>query len=95
MRCPNCGELRHLNWYKAFNRPKEFEGELNVIYQCPTAKGGCNHAFSPGNPEIMEAFLSGKLVPVDSIPDLIYQALGFDPRPKADSNAHTEEVANG
>ena len=97
LRCPGCGEIRHLHWYRVFDRPPEFEKELNVIYQCATYKGGCGHAFSPGDPQIMEAYLSGKLVPVELIPDLIYQALGFDPRPRrqADSNADTEEVANG
>lgn len=95
MRCPNCGELRHLHWYKAFDRPDEFARELNVIYQCPSHKGGCGHAFSPGDPDVMEAFLSGKLVPVESIPDLIYRGLGFDPRPMADSTTDTEEGANG
>jgi hypothetical protein len=95
LRCPGCGELRHVHWYRVFDRPAEFQRDLNVIYQCPTFKGGCNHVFSPGDPDVMEAYLSGKLVPVELIPALIYQALGYDPRPKADSIAHTEEDANG
>lgn len=94
LRCPNCGQVQHLHWYRAFDRPAEFARELNVIYQCPTYKGGCNHVFSPGDPQIMEAYLSGKLVPVEAIPDLIYAALGFDPRPKADFTTDTEEDAN-
>lgn len=92
--CPNCGVARHLQWYRAFDRPAEFISELNVIYQCPTYKGGCGHAFSPGDSDVMEAYLSGKLVPVEAIPDLIYRALGFDPRPRADSIADTKEDAN-
>ena len=94
LRCPGCGELRHLHWYRAFDRPPEYEEDLNVIYQCTKARGGCGHAFSPGDPGIMQAYLSGKLVPVEMIPDLVYRGLGFDPRPKADSSDDTEEEAN-
>lgn len=95
LRCPNCGELRYPQWYRVFDRPDEFKRELNVIYQCTTARGGCGHAFSPGDPDIIESYLSGRMVPVEAIPDLIYAALGHDPRPRqADSNADTE-VANG
>jgi hypothetical protein len=95
LRCPGCGELRHLHWYRAFDRPPAYERELNVIYQCTKARGGCGHAFSPGDPQILEAYLSGELVPVAMIPDLIYRGLGHDPRSQhPHSNGVSEEVAD-
>lgn len=94
LRCPNCQELRHLNWYTAYDIPEAFKADLNAVYQCPHYKGGCGHVFSPGDPQIISDYLAGKLVPVEAIPDLIYAGLGFDPRGKR-NNGDREEGANG
>lgn len=66
MRCPNCEQLGDvlLN-FTPLERSAKYEGELNIIYVHRRALGGCGHAFSPGNLEILAAYLAGELVPRD------------------------------
>lgn len=62
MVCPNCLTPRHIFAYRELQRNPSFEGELNVIYQCPKKKGGCGHYFSPGEQRLLGAILSGDVV---------------------------------
>lgn len=64
LRCPNCLELGDvLVDFKPLDRPERFRDELNVIQCHLKSRGGCGHVFSPGDPWIMQAYLSGELVP--------------------------------
>lgn len=70
IRCPNCEELRNplaldkkTRELKRFGRNEKYALELNIVYQCVKATGGCGHIFSPGDQRIMMAYLAGDLVP--------------------------------
>jgi len=66
MVCPNCElEREPLNQreFKRLDRNEDYADELNVVYQCVKSTGGCGHIFSPGDQNIIRAFLAGDLVP--------------------------------
>lgn len=70
MLCPNCEQKRDPSDESQFKRldvSQRYKHELNVVYVCARHSGGCGHVFSPGNPEIIAAYLAGKLVPADSL----------------------------
>lgn len=56
LRCPRCGTVSDILSYFAFDRPEQFEQELNVVYKCRARvrqpKSGnvepCRCIFSPG-----------------------------------------------
>lgn len=60
LRCPKCEELGDL--FRDFNpleRNERYRDELNMVYKHKV----CGHVFSPGDPWIIAAYLSGDLVP--------------------------------
>lgn len=60
LRCPKCEELGDL--FRDFNpleRNERYRDELNMVYK----HRRCGHVFSPGDPWIIAAYVSGDLVP--------------------------------
>jgi hypothetical protein len=70
MRCPNCELLRDptiAREFKRLDRNEKYVSELNVVYQCVKTTGGCGHVFSPGDQNIIRAYLAGDLVPASHL----------------------------
>ena len=62
LRCPKCEELGDLfRDFKPLERNERYRDELNMVYK--HIRGGCGHVFSPGDPWIIAAYISGDLVP--------------------------------
>lgn len=60
LRCPKCEQLGDLFAdFKALERNEKYREELNMVYK----HRGCGHVFSPGDPQIIAAYLAGDLVP--------------------------------
>jgi hypothetical protein len=62
--CPNCereGDI--LLDFAALERNPSYAKDLNPVYRCRKDRDGCGHVFSPGDPWIIQAYLSGDLVP--------------------------------
>ena len=60
LRCPKCEELGDLfRDFRALERNEKYRDELNMVYK----HRGCGHVFSPGDPQIIAAYLAGDLVP--------------------------------
>lgn len=57
MMCPRCKQSRDILDYKPFDRTVAYEEDLNPVYKCPKAKGGCSYIFSPGERTVLEALL--------------------------------------
>lgn len=80
MRCPNCELLRNPLDHKQFKRmdlKEKYAQHLNVVYMCVKTRDswgvviegeGCGHVFSPGDQQILMAFLAGDLVPAQRKP---------------------------
>lgn len=69
MRCPHCELLRNPlsdREFKRLDRNEKYATELNIVYQCVKATGGCGHVFSPGDQRILMAYLAGDLVPAQN-----------------------------
>lgn len=69
MICPHCEIERNpldQRELKRLDRNEKYAHELNVVYQCVKATGGCGHIFSPGEQEIIMAYLRGDLVPAST-----------------------------
>lgn len=63
-RCPKC--KKEGDWFFHFRElelVEEHRRELNPVYKHLPWRGGCGHVFSPGDPQIMEAYLAGDLIP--------------------------------
>lgn len=70
MRCPNCEQLRdplNQRQFKRLDRNEKYAHELNIVYQCVKSTGGCGHVFSPGDQNIIRAYLAGDLVPASHV----------------------------
>lgn len=70
MLCPNCEQLRDPmdeRQLKRQHRVDKYAHETNVIYLCVKKTGGCGHLFSPGEQEIIAAYLRGDLVPAEHL----------------------------
>jgi hypothetical protein len=66
--CPGCereGDI--LLDFIALDRNPVYAKDLNPIYRCRKDRGGCGHVFSPGDPWIIQAYLSGDLVPREAL----------------------------
>jgi uncharacterized protein (DUF983 family) len=60
LRCPKCEQLGDLfRDFRALERSDKYAHELNMIYK----HKACGHVFSPGDPQIIAAYLAGDLVP--------------------------------
>ena len=60
LRCPNCEQVgSYPGDFKALNLNEKYKKDLNPVYK----HMGCKHVFSPGDPWIISAYLSGELVP--------------------------------
>jgi hypothetical protein len=60
LRCPKCEELGDLfRDFRALERSEKYRDELNMVYK----HRGCGHVFSPGDPQIIAAYLAGDLIP--------------------------------
>ena len=60
LRCPKCEELGDLfGDFNPLERNERYRDELNMVYK----HKACGHVFSPGDPWIIAAYLSGDLVP--------------------------------
>lgn len=71
LRCPKCSALGHpFRDFKPLELVEQYRHELNPIYKHRKDRGGCGHVFSPGDPWIIEAYLSGDLVPKSSVDQL-------------------------
>jgi hypothetical protein len=69
--CPGCEtEADFLYAFKALDRPEKFSRDTNPIYKHRRDRGGCGHVFSPGDPWIIEAYLSGDLIPATVVTEL-------------------------
>jgi len=64
LRCPGCEALGDpfVN-FRPLQRNERYARELNIVYVHRRDRGGCGHVFSPGEIWVMEAYLSGDLVP--------------------------------
>lgn len=64
LRCPGCEALGDpfVN-FRPLQRNERYASELNIVYVHRRDRGGCGHVFSPGDIWVMEAYLSGDLVP--------------------------------
>lgn len=68
LRCPKCLTLGHpFRDFTPLELVDRYRRELNPVYKHVVHKGGCGHVFSPGDPWIIEAYLSGDLVPKASL----------------------------
>lgn len=86
MRCPNCEQLRdpvNQREFKRLDRNEKYANELNIVYQCVKSTGGCGHVFSPGDQQIMRAYLAGDLVPAEHL------------RQRQSENAEPGHIQNG
>ena len=62
LRCPWCEQLGDLfGDFKPLERNERYRDELNMVYK--HVRNNCGHVFSPGDPWIIAAYLSGDLVP--------------------------------
>ena len=62
LRCPKCEQLGDLfGDFRPLERNERYRDELNMVYK--HIRGGCGHVFSPGDPWIIAAYVSGDLVP--------------------------------
>lgn len=52
--------------FKALDLNEKYRHDLNPVYK----HMGCGHVFSPGDPWIIAAYLSGELVPIRMVTDL-------------------------
>lgn len=60
LRCPHCEDVgKLLGDFVALQRNPKFAHDLNPVYR----HKGCGHVFSPGDPWIIQAYLTGELVP--------------------------------
>lgn len=63
LRCPNCEVLGDpFADFKPLRFVEQYRHELNRVLLHRRDRGGCGHVFSPGDPWIVEAYLSGDLV---------------------------------
>jgi uncharacterized protein (DUF983 family) len=66
LRCPKCEQLGDLfRDFRALERNEKYAHELNMIYK----HKACGHVFSPGDPQIIAAYLAGDLVPRSLLDD--------------------------
>jgi hypothetical protein len=63
MRCPHCEEDGTMGDFKALDLNEKYKHDLNPVYK----HLGCGHVFSPGDPWIVAAYLSGELVPAEMV----------------------------
>lgn len=64
LRCPKCEELCDPFYhFKPLQFVAKYERELNRVLQHRRDRGGCGHVFSPGEPWIIQEYISGNLVP--------------------------------
>lgn len=62
--CPGClAEGDPLYHFKTLHMNPDFAHELNAIQIHRRDREGCGHVFSPGEPSILQAYLSGELIP--------------------------------
>lgn len=60
LRCPHCEEVgAYPGDFRALDLNEKYKGDLNPVYK----HMACKHVFSPGDPWIISAYLSGELVP--------------------------------
>jgi len=63
LRCPHCEQLGDPFYhFKPLQFVEQYQRELNRVLQHRRDRGGCGHVFSPGDPWIIQAYLSGDLV---------------------------------
>ena len=66
LRCPKCEQLGDLfRDFRVLERSEKYAHELNMIYNHKS----CGHVFSPGDPQIIAAYLAGDLVPRSLLDD--------------------------
>lgn len=64
LRCPKCEALGDPFYhFKPLQFVDKYERELNRVLQHRRDRGGCGHVFSPGEPWIIQEYISGNLVP--------------------------------
>lgn len=74
LRCPNCERVGDpLVSFSQLERNEQYESELNPVYLHRRDRGGCGHCFSPGEPWVMAAYLSGELVPRAALDEALAQ----------------------
>jgi hypothetical protein len=61
--CPHCEESGTMAAFKALDLNAKYQHDLNPVYK----HVGCGHVFSPGDPWIIAAYLSGDLVPAEMV----------------------------
>jgi len=59
MRCPHCEEDGTMAAFKPLDLNARYQRDLNPVYK----HLACGHVFSPGDPWIIAAYVSGELVP--------------------------------
>jgi hypothetical protein len=62
MRCPHCEKDGTMGDFKALDLNEKYKHDLNPVYKHLE----CGHVFSPGDPWIIAAYLSGQLVPAET-----------------------------
>lgn len=63
LRCPHCEQDGTMATFKPLDLNPKYKGDLNPVYRHLV----CGHVFSPGDPWIIEAYLSGELVPAEMV----------------------------
>lgn len=63
LRCPHCEESGTMAAFKALDLNVKYQRDLNPVYK----HLDCGHVFSPGDPWIVAAYLSGDLVPSEMV----------------------------
>jgi hypothetical protein len=63
MLCPHCEEGGTMASFKALDLNGKYKHDLNPVYK----HLACGHVFSPGDPWIIAAYLSGELVPAEGL----------------------------
>ena len=63
LRCPRCEQDGTMGDFKPLELNPKYKADLNPVYRHLV----CGHVFSPGDPWIIEAYLSGELVPAEMV----------------------------
>lgn len=67
LRCPHCEQIgRYPGDFKALDLNEKYKDDLNPVYK----HMGCGHVFSPGDPLIIQQYITGQLVPRSAYEDL-------------------------
>src|SRR5262245_3004594 len=67
LRCPHCEQVgKYPGDFKALDLNEKYKNDLTPVYK----QLACGHVFSPGDPLIVQQYITGQLVPRAAYEDL-------------------------